>query len=181
MRVASVFERAFTRIYGKPCWRVSRGYGSFLTFEFGSPRLVVREPIAASKSAAARVRARLAQRRVVVRGDWHLWIYCCEWEVFNRGTRVGDSSATAKIRRAIDFLDGQKLIQFSILPRKIGCVFRFDLGGVLRTNPYDKESEQWILYEPSQKALVLRGDGYFKHTRSDMPEDSGTWNRIVSA
>jgi len=180
MPVASVFERVFSRIYGKPCWQVSAGHGSFLTFEFGRPHLEVREPVAATKSATTKVRARLGRRSVVVHGDWHLWIYCCEWEVFSRGKRVGDSSTRAKIRRAIDCLDGQKLTQFSI-SRKVECAFRFDLGAVLRTHPYDKKSEQWMLYEPSHRVLVLRADGHFKHMRSDVPDGSGKWTAVVSA
>ena len=179
MHVASMFDRVFNKIYGKPCWQVRAGHGSFLTFEFGRPHLEVREPVAAA--AAARVQAGLARRSIVVHGDWHLWIYCCEWEVFSRGKRVADSSTRTKIRRAVDILDGQKLTQFSILPRKVECVFRFDLGTVLRTHPYDRESEQWMLFEPSHKVLVLRGDGHYKHTRSDIADDSGKWNTVVSA
>jgi hypothetical protein len=181
MQFASEFERVFRRIYGKPCWHVSGGYGSFLTFEFGTPHLEVREPIPTIKGSTAIVRAALARRSVGVLGDWHLWIYCCEWEVFCRGKRVGDSSTKTKIRRAIDFLDGQKLTQFSISPRKVECLFRFDLGAALRTRPYDRKSEQWMLFEPSHKVLTLRADGRYKHTRSDLPDDSGKWNPIGPA
>lgn len=180
MHVAPVFERAFRRIYGKPCWKVGAGYGSFLTFEFGRPHLRVREPIAVKKRASAKVRARLTRRNVVVHGDWHLWIYGCEWEVFCRGKRIGDRSTKTKVRRAIDFLDGQKLTQFSISPRKVECVFRFDLGAVLRTRPYDHESEQWLLFEPSHKVLVLRADGCYHHIRSDMPDGAEKkWSPVI--
>jgi|SRR5581483_4349346 len=179
MRVSSVFERVFSRIYGKPCWQARPGHGTFLTFEFGRPHLDIREPVAATKRATTRVRARLARRSVEIHGDWHLWIYCCEWEVFSRGKRVGDSSRKATARRAVETLDGQKLTQFSISPRKVECVFRFDLGGMLRTYPYDKESEQWLLYEPAHKVLVLRADGRYQHVRSDEPDDSGKWNPVT--
>jgi hypothetical protein len=33
-------ERSFARLRTKPCWGVSRGFGSFLTLEFGPPRLL---------------------------------------------------------------------------------------------------------------------------------------------
>lgn len=179
MQVASVFEKAFSRIYGKPCWNVKPGYGSFLTLEFGKPHLEVREPNAAIKHVVGAVRARFARRSVVVHGDWHLWLYCCEWEVLSKGNRIGDSSTKIKIRRAADFLDGQKLTGFSMSPRTVGCVFRFDLGATLRTRPYDEDSEQWLLFEPSHKILTLRADGRYKHTRSDMPDSSGKWNPVV--
>jgi hypothetical protein len=179
MQVASVFEKAFGRMYGKPCWNVKPGYGSFLTFEFGKPHLEVHEPSAATQKTAGAVRARFARRSVVVHGDWHLWLYCCEWEVLSKGNRVGDSSTKISIRRGADFLDGQELTGFSISPRKIGCLFRFDLGATLRTRPYDRDSEQWRLFEPSHKVLTLRADGMFKHMRSDIPDELEKWIPIV--
>ena len=37
-------EAAFQPVLGLPCWGVQCGYGSFLTLEFGQPRLEVVEP-----------------------------------------------------------------------------------------------------------------------------------------
>jgi hypothetical protein len=176
-----VFERVFRKIYGKPCWGVKQGYGSFLTFEFGRPHLVVREPIAASKSASIKVRRSLARRQVHPRGQWHLWIYCCNWKVFFNGKRAGDDSTNVRIRRAAKLLDGQKLMQFSISRRKLECVFQFDLGGTLITRPYEKSCEQWLLYEPSGKVLVLRADGRYKYARSDEPESKGDWKNFTKS
>lgn len=168
-------ERVVRRLYGKPCWGVNPGFGSFLTLEFGKPNLEVRDPIVASKGAAAEVRERLAHREVHVHGEWHLWIYCCDWEVLSGSKCIGDSSTKAKIRRAVEFLNGQKLTRFSISPRKVNCAFEFDLGATLKTRPYDKEGEQWLLYEPSHKVLSVRADGRYKYMRSDVPEDQGGW------
>jgi hypothetical protein len=160
MKVAPIFERAFRRIYGKPCWCVRPGYGSFLTMEFGRPHLEVREPIAASKGASAKVRKALARRNVSPRGDWHLWVYCCDWQLLSRRTRIANSSRKVTIPRAADVLNGQKLIRFSISPREILCTFEFDLGATLITRPFDRKSEQWLLYGPRQRVLVLRADGH---------------------
>ena len=178
MPVASVFDRAFRKIYGKPCWGVKQGYGSFLTLEFGKPRIVVREPIVASKSATEKVRKSLARRLAYPRGEWHLWIYCCDWRAMYRGKRIGNSSTDVGIRRAATFLNGQKLLRFSVSPRKLRCVFRFDLGGALITWPFDRTREQWLLYEPSGKVLVLRADGRFKYFRSDVPDHAKHWKPI---
>jgi hypothetical protein len=129
-----------------------------------------------SKSAeAVKVREGLARRRVRVHGEWHLWIYCCDWEVLSGSKRIGDRSTKPKIHRAAQFLNGQKLIRFSISPRRVRCVFEFDLGAILKTRPYDKEGEQWLLYEPSHKVLSLRADGRYRYMRSDVPEDQGRW------
>jgi len=179
MQVAPVFEKSFSSIYGRPCWQVEEGVGSFLTLEFGKPHLEVREPITASKRFGATVQESLARRNVVVHGDWHLWIYCCEWEVLFRNRRIGDSSTKTRVRRAAEFLDGQVLTRFSISPRTVECAFFFDLGGTLKTRPYDRECEQWLLYEPRHKVLTLRGDGQYKYVRSDTPEDRGAWHPIA--
>lgn len=178
MSVPRVFENVFKRIYGKACWGVKQGYGSFLTLEFGEPHLVIREPIVASKSASLKVRRSLASRQAYPQGQWHLWIYCCTWKVLSHGKRVGDDSTKARIRGVAKLLDGQKLTRFSISRRRLECAFEFDLGGTLITRPYDKRGEQWLLYEPSGKVLVLRADGRYKYTRSDVPESKGGWKTV---
>jgi hypothetical protein len=178
MPVTPIFESVFSKIYGKPCWGVKQGHASFLTFEFGKPHIVIREPIVASKNASSKVRESLARRRVYSRGQWHLWIYCCDWEALFRGKRVRSSSTDAKIGQAADFLNGQKLVRFSILPRKLQCVFEFDLGGVLKTRPFDRESEQWLLYEPTKKVLILRADGLYTYNRSNVTDKEQKWQPI---
>src|SRR5207302_8064912 len=151
------------------------------TLEFGNPNLQVGEPVVASKGASPKVREALARRRVHVYGEWHLWIYCCHWEVLSGMKRIGDCSTKTKIRRAAEFLDGQKLIRSSVSPRKVNCVFDFDLGASLRTRPYDKEGEQWLLFGPSQKVLTLRADGFYKYMSSDVPEDQGGWKPVQTS
>jgi hypothetical protein len=69
MQIAPIFHRVFREIYGKPCWNVRPGYGSFLTLEFGKPHLDVREPAAASKDDSLRVQRLLARRSVFVHGE----------------------------------------------------------------------------------------------------------------
>lgn len=158
-----------------PCWNVRPGHGSFLTLEFGKPYLVVREPIPVPRGSSAKVRRHLAGRQVYPRGEWHLWIMHCDWEVSCKSKRVGDSSTKSSIGRAANFLNGQKLTQYSISPRKVQSIFVFDLGAILKTFPYDKNSEQWQLFDPSHKVLVLRADGRYKYVRSDRPADEDAW------
>jgi hypothetical protein len=116
MPIAPIFQRVFSEVYGHPCWDVKPGYGSFLTLEFGKPHLDVREPIIANKDASLRVRRHLARRSIFVHGEWHLWIYCCAWEVLFNGRHIGNGSTKLGMQRAAKVLDGQKLVQFFLRP-----------------------------------------------------------------
>lgn len=179
MKTTRVFESAFKKLYGKPCWGVWKGIGSFLTFNFGKPHLVIREPIVASAEASKKVRECLARRGANVKGDWRLWIYCCAWEVLSNGKKVAQSeSSDNRIKRAADILTGQKLVRFTIVPRGLRCIFEFDLGGILKTKPFSRTHEQWLLYEPTGKVLVLRADKRYSHHPANRPDKDKDWKCI---
>ncbi len=175
MQTVPIFQKVFREIYGKPCWNVKPGYGSFFTLEFGKPHLEVREPTVANKEAPQKVRRLLARRNVFVHGEWHLRIDSCDWEVLSNGRHVGNGTTKLSMRRAADLLNGQKLIQFSFFSKEVQCVFEFDLGATLRTVPYDRKGEQWVLHTPDQKALTLRADRRIQYMRADLPRDRGLW------
>lgn len=179
MRIAPIFQRVFGGIYGKPCWNVKPGWGSFLTVEFGRPHLEVRDPIVASKGASPKLRKLYARRDVFVHGEWHIRIADCAWEVLSNGRHVGNGSTKQSMRRAARLLDGQRLIQFSFIPKNVQSVFDFDLGGTLRTRSYDRRGEQWILFTPDGKALTLRADRRYQYIRSNLPRDKGAWKPVL--
>src|SRR5208283_5748606 len=112
MQVAPIFQKVFREIYGKPCWNVKPGYGSFFTLEFGKPHLHVYEPVVASKDSSRKLRKLLARRDVFVHGEWYLRIESCAWEVLSNGRHVGNGSTKRSMRRAADLLNGQKLTKF---------------------------------------------------------------------
>ncbi len=172
-------ERSLSQLRGKACWGVRRGYGSFLTMEFGKPRLTTREPQSAPADASRRVRRSLARRLVRVHGQWRLWIYCCEWVVTKGDVVIGDWSSSHRIDRAADFLDGQKLQSAAVRPRGARTRFEFDLGGVLETKPFDRTREQWLLYEPSGKVLSLRADRKFAYGNGDNALRSEHWHSLA--
>lgn len=178
--LAPVFERLFRPLYGQPCWGVRPGLRPSLTLEFGKPHLDIFEPVSKSKGASARVKAYLARRRIFVHGRWHLWLYFCNWELLCKGRKIGYRSAEAKIERGGNSLDGEKLIRFSISPTSMRCHFEFDLGSSIRTWPSDSTSDQWLLYTPSHKVLIVRADGKYQYGRSDVPRDD-RWKPISNA
>lgn len=169
------FDLSFRKLLGKPCWGVKRGWGSFLTLEFGEPHLKIYEP-RESTSESKKVREAAARRLAYVGGDWHLWIYCCAWGVFDEsGQLVGDSSTKKSIDRAARFLNGQALSSSTLIPRGMHTVLEFDLGARLETKPYDRRSEQWMLYEPAGKVLTVRADKRYTYGSADSTPEQMRW------
>jgi len=167
----SIINDVFQPILGKPCWQVEQGYASFLTFEFGEPHLQIQEPRQASKQATEKLRKRWARRHIFVHGDWHLWIYICDWRIFLHEEEIANNTATRKtIRKALLELDGQVLTSVTIKKSYIS-VFEFDLGCKLEVIPnhddYKKTDELWLLYEPSGYVFTLRADGKYRHRPGD--------------
>jgi hypothetical protein len=173
-------ERSFAKLRGKLCWGVKRGFGSFLTLEFGTPRLVVREPHASTRAVSRRVQKLFARRLVSARGRWHLWIYCCEWRVSTNGIVIGDSSTRRRIDRAARELNGQKLLDVIVNPRGARTCFVFDLGAKLETKPFDRSSEQWLLYEPNGRVLAWRADRKYRYGEGKRPPGQWQWRKLTS-
>jgi hypothetical protein len=169
------FDLSFSRLVGKPCWEVKRGFGSFLTIEFGEPHLEVREP-RESTSELKKVRDLISRRTVHVRGEWHLWIYCCHWGVFDgSGRLVGDTSSKKAIDRAAKYLNGQALVAGALVPRGMRTVWEFDLGATPETKPYNRTDEQWMLYEPEGKVLTVRADKHYSYGSEDRQPEKVRW------
>ncbi len=144
-------DDVFKPLIGKPCWQVKQGYGSFLTFEFGEPRLHIQEPRESSKQTSEKLRKRRARRSIFIHGDWHLWIYLCNWRIFLENEELANGSSTRKIiKNALLEIDGQALTSITITKSYV-CLFEFDLGGKLEIIPnydeYKKDSNLWLLYE----------------------------------
>ena len=84
---------------------------------------------------------------------------------------IGKSTSASTYTKAADFLDGQKLVRFVLLPKKCRCVFEFDLGGRLETRPYDRHSEQWLFFDKRiHTVLTLRADGNYSYGLSNRPD-----------
>ena len=152
----------------RPAWGVKQGYGSFLTFEFGEPKLEIKEGISPKDGM---------RRSAYVHGQWHLWIYCCHWRVLQHGTQIAWSEdANEVIGRATTSLNGQKLLGVSVDCDAGSSTFTFDLGGLLETWPYgdDPTDEQWIILTDAE-AFAYRADGTYLCGPSDTPADSERW------
>ncbi|MBV8524319.1 MAG: hypothetical protein JOY71_19690 [Acetobacteraceae bacterium] len=143
---------ALAGLLGQLAWGVRRGYGSFLTIEFGEPRLFVREPIQSVSSDSLDIRQRLSRRHVSVHGIWHLWITHGSWTLVtvNYATSSEESEA-AKVEPALTQLDGQRLVSAKFNRSSAEIHLSFDLGAHLRIGPgqqVDRDEDQWQLFAP---------------------------------
>jgi|KBSSwiStaDraftv2_1062776.scaffolds.fasta_scaffold635049_1 hypothetical protein len=154
---------------GKPVWGAKQGYASFLSFEFCTPKLVVKEWQRNGQGL---------RRHAYVKGRWSIWIYCCEWRFTAHDKQIACSEGTRDdIACAMGMLDGQKLIDVSLGPEAGRSHFTFDLGGQLETWPTgdDLTEEQWFIYGP-QNVFGYRADGRFSKQPADTPRDSERWH-----
>ena len=179
----SIINEIFNPIYGKPCWQVKQGYGSFLTFEFGEPHLDIRGPRQASEQATEKVKKIAVRRHMYLHGDWHLWIYLCNWRILLKGQEIANHALNRRIiKNAIMEVDGQVLTQVNV-NSSIEFIFEFDLGGRLEVAPnngyYGKTADLWLLYEPSGNVFTLRTDGQYCHKPGDHPPDEKNWEPLA--
>jgi len=152
-----LIQDLFSVLYGKYCWNASKGYGSFLTFEFGTPSVEIYQP----------TKRRPKRRTTAVHGEWHLWVYMCDWKIYLADKETADSASSTKIiRRAMLALDGQALTSVAVTSTA-ATTFCFDLEGRLETYPnrgeYGDTSEQWLLYQPNGMVFTLRADRMYGH------------------
>ena len=155
-------------ILGLTAWGVKQGHGSFLTFEFGQPKLEIKEHLSRSRRSA------------YVHGQWHLWIYCCHWRITQDGTQLACSEDDEKtIGRAIAALNGQNLISVSVQSDQRSSEFMFDLGGLLETWPYgeDPTDEQWMIYSENE-VFSLNASGDYALGPGNTPSDVKRWSPL---
>ncbi|MCV9939714.1 hypothetical protein OIU35_25460 [Boseaceae bacterium BT-24-1] len=117
------------------------------------------------------------------RGEWHLWIYCCNWRCLANGVEIAHSdSADADIAAAAAELDGQRLLAVNVEPLQGRSTFTFDLGGQLETSPYDDgEDEQWLVYRESGDVFAYRADGHYSWGPSDKRPEDEVWLPLTVA
>lgn len=134
---------ALQPIIGKRPWRVWKGVGSFLLFEFG----------AKEKDAATGT----------VRGAYCLWIYMAAWRIKKDGKEIAHSeSSDAVIARTAGTLQGKRLDAVVL-----SCVvtsgelhyaarFEFEGGHSVQASTYDE-------HEPSSIFMLHTPSGVFSY------------------
>jgi hypothetical protein len=139
-------------LLGESAWGASVGVGSFVTVEFGRPKV------------GDNVEGR-------THGEWHLWALYCAW-LLEAGGQLAAASEDPrpKMEAAIRTLDGHRLRSVDVAVPSLESVFRFDGGLVLRLFPlYSEDYEHWMLYTPDGHVLVVGPGSRWSHKSASEP------------
>jgi hypothetical protein len=141
MQLKKQIDALFRPLLGQRPWRASVGWGSFVTLEFGGKRLYNGH----------------------YHGDWHLWLYQCEWTLTSNGRLMANSESKKKLMQlAIDNLKGAELTDFSFDSQRRITEFVFENHLELKCKPYADaapDEDYWILFTPDQQVAGLRESG----------------------
>jgi len=157
-------------ITGLPCWHVSRGYGSFLTMEFGEPRLDIREPSPQSLNKAR------ARRVITVRGSRHLRVEQCAWKISEGlGDVASSESPRDEIARALELIDGQALREFRHNPAEGTCTLVFEHRVALGLRRYEDwtRDDQLLSLAGPEMVLTVCASGQLYLGPPDNPRQNG--------
>jgi hypothetical protein len=160
MSALDVLAALLRSALGETVWGAAPGHGSFLTFELGAPT-----PSSGGKA----------------HGEWHLWVYCCAWELAcEDAPPLGwDRSTREEVAAALARIDGQALTGVEVAPADGRTTFAFTRAR-LRVWPYEPERELWHLWLPDRRVLTVRGTGHYSVVRADTPEES-VWQSLTTS
>ncbi len=157
-------SRAVAPLRRQICWGAEYEPQLNLKLSFGHPSLhLVREPLTAVPDVARPWRA---QRRVVIRGAYWLWIADGRWTVtLHDGRTATASTSTHRRTQVLRDLQGERLQRLTADPETGRTTLTFDLGAVLEIRrPSARElHELWLLYLPRGRVVTVRSDGTFSH------------------
>ncbi len=154
-------EQAFAPLIGLPAWQVRRGHANYLTLEFGEPHLRTREAFPDARVPIMR------RRQVSTMGDYHFWVHCCHWTIFEHGVAIAHEEAEDnKIDGATKRLDSQTLMSLAG-PDGAGTLrFVFEHNLILELRPYasyadfgEEGAELWMLFRPDGQVVSSMSDG----------------------
>jgi hypothetical protein len=140
-RLKKEVEALFRPLLGQKTWGVRQGWGSFVTLEFGLRHLEDRH----------------------FHGEWHLWLYQCDWMLRSQARPSRDEMANSESKRglipaAVGNLNGLELSAVSFDPDRMATdfVFQGDLHLICWPYPDAKSDEEcWMLFLPDKQVASL--------------------------
>jgi hypothetical protein len=155
-------HKIFEPIIGGFVWNAEQGHGSFLHLEFGSPKIEISTEQKPNQENEFPYNSH-DSRNVTIKGEYSFFVYMSNWVIYAKNTELAyDESSRDTIDYALNFINGQKLLEIEINPNNSITKLNFDLGGSIKiTNDTysDELNEMWIFYTNSETALTFRNDG----------------------
>ncbi|MCB1839358.1 MAG: hypothetical protein KDI61_03725 [Alphaproteobacteria bacterium] len=158
------------KLSGLCCWDAKNTEFSWLSLNFGSPRLDIREPKdleTLKKYSSPRIKLKNSLRRVRLRGDFWIWVDCCYWEILFRGENISNSSSNRPIiQNAINIIDGQIIKRIEIFPDLVQTKIFFDLGGEIHMRLEGQSDDQplWHIFNDIEGSIYsFRDNGKLEY------------------
>lgn len=145
------------KLTGLCCWDAKNTEFSWLSLNFGDPRLDIREPKDSETLAqytSARIKLNKSLRHVWLRGDFWVWIDCCHWDIVFRGKKIAHSESRKSVMaKSMGKIDGQIIKKIEIFPDTAQTNFIFDLGGEIQMRRYEDLEDRplWHFYDDKAK------------------------------
>ena len=150
------FDGVLALIIGLPCWSVQRGHGNMLSFEFGKPSLMIREPYQ-SRSTSERLQRSASHRVVKPIGEYTLWVHGGWQAKIGHGKFADSDAAIDEVVAAAREIDGQRLLAVTVDAASNATSFVFDLGATLNVLSDGSDSAVWALSCPDGSTHEFTG------------------------
>jgi len=156
MKLEKKIAELFQPLVGQKAWGAKLGWGSFITLEFGPRHLHHRH----------------------YHGDWHLWLYQCDWSLNSKTHELANSeSEKGRMRLAIDNLNDAEFVDVSFAAQQMVTEFVFAGDLRLRCKPYpdaDPDEQYWMLFTPDKQVASLVANGLTYEPAASTPEKTLT-------
>lgn len=151
-------EGIVSGLLGQKAWRVWKGIGSFVLFEFG-------KPITHTYNLPS-------GKRSYTHGEWHLWAYCCEWWLGIGSEIIATSDDDPEfIASSVKQMENIPLESIDLLPPLLETTLHFENGLAFHILPgdYAEDAEDWMLFVPNDYVLVIGPNGKWVYQSSYEP------------
>jgi hypothetical protein len=134
-------------LIGQTPWQVHLGWGSFLTFEFGTH----------------------IEDAETVHGEWHLWLEMCRWAVkSSEGLLFSSEDTRERIQKVLAEVVWGSISSILTQSPDSEIFATFSSGHSLRTfSQLPADQPQWMLYTPNGMVLASYGAGRLEYVPAE--------------
>jgi hypothetical protein len=112
----------------------------------------------------------------VVHGEWHLWLYLCDWRIESGGQIIaGSDDDRSAIEGALKDLLFGAIESVGLLDPTLDLSLQFSSGTKVLTfsSSSSRDEDQWMLFTPDGHCLTVHGGGSYEYPLSSQPRPNG--------